>query len=74
MAGAIRKRGVSTADGVLIRGVAEPVSAGVERVGKRPDAHFRSCSDTVRILPGTSALFRSGVLGRVWGWQKVRAK
>ena len=35
MTGAIRKRGVSAADGVLIRGVVGPVSAEVERVGKR---------------------------------------
>ena len=45
-----------------------------DRFGNRLDVPSRRGRNTVRTRPGTSAMFRSGVLGRVWGWQKTRRK
>ena len=52
----------------------DPSRPGPDRSGNHPDAPSRRGRNTVRTRPGTSAMFRSGVLGRVWGWQKIRTK
>ena len=44
------------------------------RIGSRSGVPSRRCRNTVRILPATSAMFRSAMLGRVWGWPKNRPK
>ena len=66
---AIRRRGVIPKCGTLVRVVAGALPVAAGRIGNRRGAASRCDRSTVPIRSGRSVPFRTGMLGRVWGWR-----